>query len=394
MSMHPATRHTSDESGFSLIEVLVSMGIMLLVLAGTMSIMSDAMKSQRTMKDVLDMNSHLRASMDLIQRDLLQVGQGLPVGRRIGIPNDVGSTAIVRPGPTLAQAGALCGGVTTFPAAPSIPAVSVGPGRGPALSGECTDVLTMLAADNTFGPVPVAAIAADGASADIHNSVNISDDPDAAGDNLRAGDLLMITKGSASVLMQVTLVAGQTVTFGTGANDPLGLNQLDTQLDILGTINQLKATVPIDPDAPVVIAGVQQQGPSQATRIRMVTYFVDGSLDPVNPRLVRVVNGGQANAVGLGVQAFRISYDIANQVTNPTSVRMNAADLDGTGACANAATAGPDPCSENQIRKVNVVLSMKAFQPGASSLFRGNHTQNTLVTQVSLRSMAFVDRYR
>ncbi|MCA1585817.1 MAG: hypothetical protein LC791_13960, partial [Acidobacteria bacterium] len=88
------------------------------------------------------------------------------------------------------------------------------------------------------------------------------------------------------------------------------------------------------------------------------------------------------------------TYDIANLVTNPTAVSMNAADLDGTGACADAATPDPDPCSENQIRKVNVVLSMKAFEAGASSHFRGNHTQNTLVTQVSLRSMAFVDRYR
>ena len=52
--------------------------------------------------------------------------------------------------------------------------------------------------------------------------------PDVDGDNIRAGEfLLMVTKGSTSVLMQVTAVAGQVVTFGTGAADPLGLNQFD-----------------------------------------------------------------------------------------------------------------------------------------------------------------------
>ena len=42
-------------------------------------------------------------------------------------------------------------------------------------------------------------------------------------------------------------MAGQVVTFGSGAGDPLGLNQLDPALDILGTINQLKATAPVNP---------------------------------------------------------------------------------------------------------------------------------------------------
>ena len=68
---------------------------------------------------------------------------------------------------------------------------------------------------------------------------------------------------------------------------------------------------------------------------------------------------------------------------------MNSADLDGSGACA------PDPCSANQIRKVSIVMAMRTQDPRAASGHYGGHqTQNTLFTQVSLRSMAFVDRYR
>jgi hypothetical protein len=271
----------------------------------------------------------------------------------------------------------------------TLPAVSVGAGLGPAINGECTDVITILAADNLFGPVPLAAIAADGRSATVHNSVNISDNPDVGNDNLRRGDLLMITKGPMSVLMQVTAVAGQVVTFGTGAVDPLGLNQFDTTLTMLGTINQLKAQAPVDPDAPVEIAGVQQRGPSEATRIRMVTYYVDATTNPLVPRLARVLGGQPPNAVAIGVQDLRLTYDIVDLVNNPAAVRMDEADLDGSGAC------DPAPCSENQIRKVNILLSMNtddARAPGAQRY--GYHTQTALYTQVSLRSMAFVDRYR
>jgi len=374
----------SSQSGFTLLELMIAMGVMLLVLASTMQVMKDAMGATTTTKQMLDMNSHLRASMDLMQRDMLQVGQGLPVGRRIGIPNGFGSTPVVRPGP--AATGA-CAGVTTFPLDSTIPAVSAGPDLGPPINGECTDVVTIMAADNLFEPVATASIAAAGGSAVIHDDVNISDDPDVNSDNLRAGDLLMFTKGTMSVLMQVTAVAGQTVTFGTGALDPLGLNQLDPTLAVAGTINQLKAQAPVDGDAPVVVGAVQQRGPSQVTRIRMLTYFVDTTTNPQSPRLVRAVGGAPPTVVSMGLQMLRLSYDIADQINNPTSVRMDDDDLSGAGACS------PDPCSENQIRKVNLVLAMRAHDQGSNSR-NGRQSQNTLYTQVSLRSMAFVDRYR
>ena len=72
-------------------------------------------------------------------------------------------------------------------------------------------------AKRTTGTKPTSA---DGSTATIDNAVNISDDPDVAGDNLRNGDLLMLERGVMTVLMQVTNVAGQQVTFGTGTGDP------------------------------------------------------------------------------------------------------------------------------------------------------------------------------
>ena len=74
-------------------------------------------------------------------------------------------------------------------------------------------------------------------------------------------------------------------------------------------------------------------------------------------------------------------------MTNPSNVRMDDADFAaaGTGRCA------PNPCFPNQIRKVNIMLSARSRLPrrGTQQFFR-----NRLVTQVSLRSLAFVDHYR
>jgi hypothetical protein len=64
---------------------------------------------------------------------------------------------------------------------------------------------------------------------------------------------------------------------------------------------------------------------------------------------------------------------------------MVAADLAGAGACA------PNPCSPNQVRKVNVFLEGRS---AAQLLATNRFLRNSLATQVSLRSLALVDRYR
>jgi hypothetical protein len=403
MTARPTLR---SESGFSLIEMIIATFVTLVVLAGTSQILQKAMDGKNASTQVLDMNGHLRAAMDLIQRDLLQAGQGLPVGRRIGVPNGPGADPIVRPGPA---ASGECGGVDVFPSLPTLPAVNVGPDLGPEINGICTDVITILAADNLFGKISVTAIAANGQSAVIADppptsdrrhprGVNIFDDPDAGSDNLRAGDLLMFEKGNVSVLVQVTEVDEQTVHFAPGPDDPLGLNQFDADVDddsVMGTLIDLKETAPRDPDAPDDANGDGfVDSVTIATRIRLISYFVDTS--GAVPRLMRAVGGADPNAVAIGVESFRISYDIADQADNPTSVRMVPDDLAGTGACPDdPSTVEVEGCSENQIRKVNVVLSMRAAQVDESSLLRhGNTSQSTLYTQVSLRSLAFVDRYQ
>ena len=82
---------------------------------------------------------------------------------------------------------------------------------------------------------------------------------------------------------------------------------------------------------------------------------------------------------------LQLTYDISNGTGNPGNVEMVAADLATSGACA------PNACGVTQIRKVNIALT------GQTQTKVPPHMQfmkNTLESQVSLRGMAFVDRYR
>ncbi len=362
-------RAARSDSGFSLIELMTAMTITLLVLASTMVAMTDALRSSETGSLVTGMNHGLRTAMDILVRDLLQVGQGLPSGRVISIPSGTGTTAIKLPGPP--------GTSFTIPTTQdTLSAVTPLAGLGPTLDGVATDVLVTLEGDSSFDQVRLTALTT--TKMTVEAGVDITD---GGPDDIRPGDLIMLTKGSSSTLVEITRLTGQSAFFEAG--DSLNLNQVGVEA---GNIEALLATAPSDVPSPTYL-------PTTATRIRMITYYIDATTDPSRPRLVRRMNNGNAttfdNALGTAVafdlENFQISYDLVDGVTNPASVKMTVADLAGTGACS------PDPCSPNQIRKVNVLLSGRSR---AALQQTRQFFHNSLTTQVSLRSLAFVDRYQ
>jgi prepilin-type N-terminal cleavage/methylation domain-containing protein len=370
-TVRPSPQYTNDR-GFTLVELLVSMAITVVILGATMSAMASSIRATDTAKLLTGLNNGLRTSMDLMVRDMLQVGQGLPSGRVINIPSGAGALAIRLPGPP--------GTDYELVGATEVTAVIPGPGRGPVVNGQATDMVTTIAADSAFDQIRLTALAADGSSMTVDPLVDLDD---GTVDDLNPGDLIMLTKGNLSVLAQVSRVAGQQAFFDPG--DSLRLNQPGAEN---GTVAGLRNNDPVDVlVAPAVFVT------TNATRVRMISYYLDAMTDPVRPRLVRRMNNGDAvnfnNNLGIAVafdmENLQITYDLVDGVNNPSNVRMDDDDLDGEGAC------NPDPCSPNQIRKVNLMLAGRSRMPlrGTNQFFR-----NRLVTQVSLRSLALVDRYR
>jgi prepilin-type N-terminal cleavage/methylation domain-containing protein len=365
-----------DARGFTLAELLVSMAITVVIMGATMAALADAVKATDAATLLTGLNGGLRTAMDLMVRDLLQVGQGLPAGRLVFVPSGANVQVIRMPGPPGTNYQLPLG-------ATEITAIMPGPDLGPVVNGEATDIITSIAVDSSFDGVRLTALDANGQSMTVVNTVDIDD---GGPDDIRPGDLIMLNKSSASTLAQVTRVVGQQVFFEPA--DSLNLNQLAPPD---GTVLDLRNnTAPPDvlpaPPAPQVI-------PTTASKVRMVTYYIDNTTDPVHPRLVRRINNGHptnfdntlGTAVAFDIESLQVTYDLADGVDNPANVRMVAADLNGGGAC------NPNPCSPNQIRKVNILLAGRSRIPmrGTQQFFR-----NRLVTQVSLRSLAFVDRYR
>src|ERR1700730_6843360 len=111
------------DAGFTLTELMITMVVTLLVIGGALAAFNDAIQANEHVVHMADTNDNLRAGMNLMVRDLIQVGQGIPVG---GIPVPPG---IRRPSPP--------GQNYTFPAGnPTLPAANPGAALGPLIAGQ------------------------------------------------------------------------------------------------------------------------------------------------------------------------------------------------------------------------------------------------------------------
>jgi hypothetical protein len=245
-----------------------------------------------------------------------------------------------------------------------------------------TDEITMLYADNTSGldgqPINQPATAGPPANAGCPNGslkysggtltatfdsncLNLSK----SGFQLNPGDLIMFTNTLGSTVLTVTSVSGQALTFSSG--DAFGLN---ARTDPSGTIQQLET------GGASCGGGAACFPPTLATRVWMVSYYLDNLSSPPYIRLIRQVNLNPAMPVGETLENLQFAYNFVDGVTNPSNQSVV-----------------PVGNSESQIRSVNVYLGARS----AYAIHEGSQTKfarNNLMTQISLRSLAYVNRYQ
>jgi prepilin-type N-terminal cleavage/methylation domain-containing protein len=366
-------RTTRDTAGYTLVELLISMGIMSLVMAATMTTVSNAVKANDTVLQMSGMNNSLRIAMDIITRDLLQVGSGLPKSHLISVPNGGTATPFRIPGPPGSTFTSVAGD-------PDINAVIPGPGLGPTINGQATDTITILTADTALVSVPLTAVSGTTVTLAANNqqgqAVNIAAGPD----RVVAGQLIWLDKGGVNTLVQVTAVNATTRVLTFASGDSLNLNQTAGGVTG-GNLNALNAAAP---------TGAAAAAATLATRVRMISYYLDTTVAN-HPRLVRRINNGHptsfnntlGTAVATDVEGLSFSYDLAD---GPTMVRFTAPDLSGGGggACGG-------PCSVNMIRKISVSLTGRSANAAAT---KTKAYRNTLTSQVSLRGMSFFNQFQ
>jgi hypothetical protein len=231
-----------------------------------------------------------------------------------------------------------------------------GSSLGPTVLGVQTDLITLLYADTTIALNEYPLVDINGNANHIRVDLRT---PITGPDGLKVGDLLMFSNALGNALRMITHIPGgphQQVNLTP--TDPLGLNQTNAAQ---GTLQSLET-------------GPNQYPPTTATRILMITYYIDRITDPDLPRLVRQVNAGPRLAIALGAENLQFSFDLVDGTVNPTNVDEP-----------------PAGQSANQIRKVNIYLAARSLDqdPRSRQFFR-----NSMATQVGLRSLSFVDRYQ
>src|SRR5208283_2819436 len=137
------------QKGFTLIELMVSMGIVVTVIAIATGTLLQAEHATTAVAYQANTQENLRAGMHFMVRDLMQAGEGIPQGG-ISLPYTV-TSAINRPG----TATIFPNTYTTLPAiTPGWKvgqfATSLNPSTGAALTGVQTDIINLIYADNVL----------------------------------------------------------------------------------------------------------------------------------------------------------------------------------------------------------------------------------------------------
>jgi prepilin-type N-terminal cleavage/methylation domain-containing protein len=393
------------EKGFSLVEVLVAMTIMVLIIGATLGTLNTALTATRTVTLMADTQENLRAAMNYMVRDMLQAGEGVPQGG-ITIPNTAGLSAVNRPGP-----GTPSVSFGTFtPSWTALPAITSGYQMGPttSTSGLATDMVTIMYADTTLQdvnghwlnefPVQLASTGTPGCAASnstpepqgsittTGTTTTITFDSTCIVINngntgINPGDLILLqnnnTIGDGSITGTDTSVsdssghmallcvsnvnpAANSITFSAG--DPFNLNASGAST---GTISQIQQP-PASGTYPT----------TTATRFWMITYFIDNT-NPQRPLLMRQVNLNQPQAVGEVIENLQIYYDILNAGSNPVTVTTEQED--------------PTAAELADIRDAYIIMyarSEATFTQNSSQYLRNN-----LETAVSIRGLDFYNQF-
>jgi type II secretory pathway pseudopilin PulG len=358
------------EDGFTLAELMISMGVLLLVTAGALTTFQTSLTINDSAAQMADANQNLRAGVNQLIKDFMQAGRVIGPGG-IPIPNGTGVTGITRPAPPNRS---MTFDVTTTT---NLPDITTGYQLGPSINGTTTDMATIMTVDPfmpTINTPPVGTVdpnegTLDPAGASVtlpSNSLWLVGDTVNDTAPIAVGDLVLFKNPRGMAIQTVTRVDATHIYFD--ANDWFHFNQRSAPQ---GTIMQIKNT------SSTTTAWVDQ---TTLFRVLMITYYVDNVTTAGVPRLVRQVNNYTPQALAGVVEDMDLTYDLVDGINNPAAI---------TSLPYTDATAGVT-YSSNQIRKVNIHVGVRSEQRSRTT---NDYVRNHLSTAVDVRSLASVDRY-
>ncbi|MGB8510979.1 MAG: type II secretion system protein [Pyrinomonadaceae bacterium] len=359
-------RH-SNQRGFSLLEMVFVMGIMLVVTTAVLSMLRDTLKFSNVTYEMSDSQQNLRTAHESINRDIMSAGDGL-LGlnnikvSKLFVNNYLTTTPVADPVITTISPLTIVTSDNNVASGTAIPGIapSVNVRSSPAL----TDRLTILDMADTTAPAnnvnfPAVTLDPGGLGAINVNSSGYNVTVDATTyAAVSVNDIYFFSSSAGQTLGRVTAKVGpNTLRFYT--SDTYGLNTI-------GANGSLKIVA----NTPGIGIGPGTL-PVTMTRLFLIHYFVDQ-----NGLLYRRVFG-----IGGGV-GFSDSV-IAEHVTDlQFNFYLKAATA---GAAAQPTTTQLNISQQSRVREVEVTIKTET----AHNVLNGAPQETKMTTTTAIRNMQF-----
>lgn len=342
--MHQSIQRRNQE-GFSMLELTVAMGLMLVVLGAVFSLVRDSMKIATTTYELTDAQENLRTAQEIINRDLMYAGDGLKSISTIRAPQAF-ATSYITLNPVVTAPGIVNLGILTSDN--NVPAGTAVPLANPAATVRTsTDRQTIMEIDPSFTAVSPAAI--DGIGSIITLPVGYPMG------NFTQGEIYFLTSTVGGTFGAITNVNAATRQLSFANGDACGLNL--TGAAGTGHISTIST-------AGTLATSLQ--------RMRMIHYYVTTS-----GLLMRRVFG----VPGRGFRESIIAEHVVNVQFNYSLVTV---DASGNVIPSTAATL---TTSADQLAVRHVEVKVTVETPHV--LQDGLKSQISTTTSTSVRNMQF-----
>lgn len=345
---------TSNQLGFSVIELMVTIVIMLMVGGVVFALMRDSLTITVATYELTDAQESLRTAQEFVNRDLLSAGDGLKSLSTIRLSETFVETYLTRT-------------PVTDPATPEIINLGIITSDNNALATAVplaspeatyrlgTDRQTILQIDSSFTQVPLpstTSINADGSTITIPAAYPLGE--------FTAGEIYFLTSGDGGTFGTITGIDtdNRILTFADG--DDYGLNLTGAG----GHINTISA------------------GGTLATslqRMKIIHYYVNSS-----GMLMRRVFGAKCSPEPAVCAGFRESAVAENIVNVQFNYSMATTDASGNVVPSTSATL---TTSDQQVAVRQVEVRITAETPKA--LQDGRKQELTATTSTSIRNLQF-----
>jgi type II secretory pathway pseudopilin PulG len=340
---------SSDTAGFSLMELLIAVSLLIVVLGAILLLLKDSIKLSTVTYELTDAQESLRTAQEYINRDLITAGDGLR-----NINNICLSSNFVNNYLTKNNTGSSCGtGLVNLPLIQSdndLPATTIVTGTNPVVKVRskptATDRITILQIDPSFTPItlPPNAIVASGSNISV-SAADIN--------KFNAGEIYFITSSAGATFGTVTNKNVNSRNLIFAANDTFGLNQPGN-------------------GGPINIVSDKGTLPTTIMRMRMIHYFVNE-----NGLLVRRV-------FGVGGGNGYVDSVIAEHVVN-LQFRYFLNLLDHRGFVGQPVAQLTTEQEQAAVRQVEVTVTTETVHP----VLDGKTQTISSTTNTSVRNLQF-----